>query len=98
MLESREARPERIRFLQRVYIVEKAIEVVVSIGGETWQIRIEALYGPEFHDALQHPCLHQGGFDGAADISAGFQKLREEARKRQPVGWLGSSLDSTKFR
>ncbi len=38
--------PSAYDFCSEFYIVEKAIEVVVSIGGETQQIRIEALYGP----------------------------------------------------
>lgn len=34
-------------FCSEFYVVEKAIEVVVSVQGEERHIRIEALYGPD---------------------------------------------------
>ena len=39
--------PSEYDLCSEFYIVERAIEVVVSIGGEAQQIRIEALYGPD---------------------------------------------------
>jgi hypothetical protein len=38
--------PQSYAFCREFYIVEKTIEVVVSIGGELNRIRIDALHGP----------------------------------------------------
>ena len=39
--------PTNYNFCKEFYRVEKVVEVVVAIGGENQQIRIEALYYPE---------------------------------------------------
>ncbi len=55
--------PSAYDFCSEFYIVVKAIEVFVSIDGESQKIRIEALYGPDSTTRYSTRACYNTGWD-----------------------------------